>query len=280
MQLIHTIEAQRALSQQWRQQKLSIALVPTMGNLHAGHLSLVAKAKTLADVTIVSIFVNPLQFAPNEDFASYPRTLTNDREQLAALAVDGIFVPSANEMYGEDKTATAFVKVPVLSDDLCGKTRPQHFQGVTTVVAKLLNIVQPHVAIFGEKDFQQLLLIKKMVHDLNFPVTIHGMPIVRETDGLAMSSRNQYLTAEERWRATGLQRSLLAARAKIAAGYADLRQLEQETQATLQALGFRPDYVAIRRADNLQPAVVGDTAIIILAAAFLGKTRLLDNVRV
>ncbi|QGU31985.1 pantoate--beta-alanine ligase [Thermochromatium tepidum] len=268
----------RAQIRAWRASGERIAFVPTMGNLHTGHLSLVREAQTRADRVVVSIFVNPLQFGPHEDLDAYPRTLDADRRQLAATGCALLFTPSVDEIYPRGQDAQTRVEVPGLSDILCGASRPGHFVGVATVVCKLLNMVQPDVALFGEKDFQQLLVIRRLVEDLAFPVEIVAVPTVREPDGLAMSSRNNYLTPEERALAPTLYQVLRATAEKIGAGEA-IARAEQAGLEALAAAGLRPDYLSVRRAEDLAPAGPEDRALIILAAAYLGRARLIDNVR-
>lgn len=274
MQQYTAIAPLRAQIAAWRQQGLRIALVATMGNLHRGHLSLVTQAQAVADKVVVSIFVNPLQFAPHEDYAQYPRTWQQDCAQLQTVAVDAVFYPDASVMYPLD--AATVVDNSVLSTLLCGVSRPHFFRGVATVVTKLFNIVQPDVTVFGEKDYQQLVLIQQMVADLNFPITVLGAPIVREPDGLAMSSRNQYLDKAQRQAAPALYHILQSTRARVgSASYADL---EETAKQQLTQAGFLPDYVAIRRSADLQVPVAGDESLRLLAAVYLGKTRLLDNI--
>lgn len=256
-------------------QNYKIALVPTMGGLHLGHLQLIQKAKTLADIVVVSIFVNPLQFGPNEDFDKYPRSLEADLAKLAALDVAIVFTPEITQIYPDIAQQTK-VCVPKISDELCGKSRPQFFYGITTVVNKLLNIIQPDIAIFGQKDYQQLFIIKKMVRDLCIPVEIVGCEIIREPDGLAMSSRNQYLTAEERSLASLLYKTLGEVKDKILAGEI-YSHITDEATAHLNQLGFKVDYLEIRNCHTLEAANIADKDLIILAAAMLGKTRLIDN---
>lgn len=280
MLCVQSVSELRARLAVWRKNGEGIALVPTMGNLHAGHLSLVEEARQRAKRVVVSIFVNPLQFGPHEDYARYPRTPEEDRRKLLEFGVDALFSPTVEEMYPRGLERSAFVEVPTLSEILCGASRPAHFRGVATVVAKLFNLVQPDVAVFGEKDYQQLLLVKRMVADLNFPVEIIGAPTVREPDGLAMSSRNQYLSHEERLRAPWLYRALCEARAAILAGERDFKALSERQMRKLQQVGFKLDYFAIRRADDLATADPNDRPLRILAAAWLGKTRLIDNLGV
>ena len=256
-----------------------IAFVPTMGNLHEGHLDLVRRARELCDVTVVSIFVNPLQFGANEDLDAYPRTLSADKEKLFAEGVDFLFAPGVDQVYPEGMEHHTKVRVPDLSETLCGGSRPGHFDGVTTVVNKLFNIVRPDVAIFGEKDFQQLSIIRKMVEDLYMPVEVVGVATARAEDGLALSSRNGYLKSDERDMAPLIHETLLRCREAIACGFDNFLQLESHARMQLLQAGFDPDYFAIRDARTLR-AVTDDTEeIAILAAARLGSTRLIDNVR-
>jgi pantoate--beta-alanine ligase len=262
-----------------RQSGQSIAFVPTMGNLHEGHLQLVRKAQSLCDVVVVSIFVNPLQFGANEDLDSYPRTMAADKEKLFAEGVQIIYAPDVREIYPEGMAAQTQVQVPELADTLCGSNRPGHFNGVTTVVTKLLNIVQPDVAIFGEKDFQQLSIIRKMVDDLCMPIDIVGVATSRDEDGLARSSRNGFLTAEQRCVAPVIHQTLMSCREAIACGFDNFLQLESHARMKLLQAGFQPDYFAIRDARTLQAVTEETEEIAILAAARLGSTRLIDNVR-
>jgi pantoate--beta-alanine ligase len=260
----------------WRAQGLRVAFVPTMGNLHAGHMSLIEAARQHGDRFVASIFVNPMQFGPNEDYAHYPRTPRADERMLQAAGCDLMFMPEVAEIYPNGPENAARVEVPVLSNILDGEFRPGHFQGVATVVAKLFNIVAPDAAIFGEKDFQQLTVIRRMVADLCMPVTIIGAATVREGDGLAMSSRNQYLSAAERGVAPAIYRQLQQARTRLLAGAAD-RDVESEGLAALTAAGFHPDYFAVRDARDLQPARPHTQELVVLVAARLGKARLIDN---
>lgn len=257
----------------------SIGFVPTMGNLHEGHLQLVRKARELCDVVVVSIFVNPMQFGPNEDLDAYPRTLTADKEKLFAEGVQMLFTPTPAEMYPEGLGQQTAVSVPELSETLCGASRPGHFTGVATVVTKLFNIVQPDVAVFGEKDFQQLSVIRKMTRDLCLPIDIVGVPTARAADGLALSSRNGYLTAEQRSRAPLLNQILQECREAIACGFDNYRELEAHAIAKLRAAGFDPDYFEIRDAQTLEDISEDTEEVAILAAARLGKPRLIDNAR-
>lgn len=262
-----------------RQQGQRIAFVPTMGNLHEGHLQLVRRARQLADIVIVSIFVNPLQFGPNEDLDAYPRTLAADKEKLFSEGVHYLFFPDASEMYPEGMALQTQVQVPDLSETLCGSSRPGHFTGVTTVVSKLFNIVQPDVAVFGEKDFQQLSIIRKMVQDLRMPIHIEGVATARDTDGLAKSSRNGFLSPEQRQLAPLIHDTLVGCRDAIACGFDNFLQLESHARMQLLQAGFEPDYFAIRDARTLRAVNENTEEIAILAAARLGSTRLIDNVR-
>jgi pantoate--beta-alanine ligase len=261
-----------------RAKRETIALVPTMGNLHAGHLRLMHEARKQANVVVASIYVNPLQFGPSEDFERYPRTPEQDRVALENAGIDVLFMPSDREMYPRGQDAQTRVEVPGVSDILCGVTRPGHFRGVTTAVNRLFNLVAPDVAVFGKKDYQQLLLIRLMVLDLGMPIEVVGVETVREPDGLAMSSRNQYLSAEERARAPILYAALCALRDRLCAREASIPALEKQAIEQLKAQGFRPEYVSVRRQENLGIAGSGDREIAILGAAWLGSTRLIDNV--
>ncbi|XSG85944.1 MAG: pantoate--beta-alanine ligase [Methylohalobius sp. ZOD2] len=280
MQIIHSIAHLRGRLTELRESGGAIAMVPTMGNLHAGHLRLVEAARQRARSVVASIFVNPLQFGPGEDFERYPRTLEEDAGKLAESGLDLLFAPPVDVMYPGQRENTAFVEVPGISDRLCGAFRPGHFRGVTTVVAKLFNLVQPDLAVFGEKDYQQLLVIRKMVADLNFPVEILGVPIVREVDGLAMSSRNCYLSPGERARATRLYEELCAARRAILEGERDFSALAERAMSRLREAGFEPDYFEIRSSSDLSPPVPDRRPLRILTAARLGRTRLIDNLEV
>jgi pantoate--beta-alanine ligase len=268
----------RARVAEWRGRGETIAFVPTMGNLHAGHLALVLEARRRAQRVVVSIFVNPLQFGPQEDLAAYPRTLNQDQSLLAEARCDLLFIPTPETMYPRGQATQTRVVVPGLSDILCGASRPGHFVGVATVVCKLLNMVQPHLALFGEKDYQQLLVIRRLVEDLAVPVEILGMPTVRESDGLAMSSRNGYLSAQERRRAPALHRALAAAAASLRAGQA-IPHVELAATQALAESGLRPDYLSVRRSDDLADPGKDDRELVILGAAYLGRARLIDNLR-
>lgn len=278
MQTINTISAMRQQVAAWRAAGERIALVPTMGNLHAGHLHLVARARRLAERVVVTIFVNPLQFGPNDDFETYPRTLSEDSDKLQREGVDLLFAPSTGEMYPTTHQGSSQIEVTGVSQGLCGASRPGHFIGVATVVAKLFNIVQADVALFGEKDYQQLQVIRQMVADLCFPVEVVGVPTVREVDGLAMSSRNGYLSESERGLAPVIYQSLLAAASRIEAGERDFRRIEGAVQASLKQVGFEPDYFAVVNANTLKPAAADDRSLRLLVAARLGQTRLIDNI--
>lgn len=281
MEHIERLKTLRRRRSEWRQSGLRVALVPTMGHLHPGHLSLIREAAARADRVVASVFVNPLQFGASEDFSQYPRTLERDSDMLRDAGCDLLFAPSEAEVYPRGREGQSVIEVPGLSDQLCGASRPGHFRGVATVVAKLLNMVQPEVAIFGEKDFQQLLIIRRMVADLNLPVEIVGAPIVRERDGLAMSSRNSYLNTAERAIAPRLHANLVAVATRLRAGVSR-EAVEHEAEQALAAAGFEPDYVSVRRRSDLAkpapaPGTPTDRALIILAAARLGRARLIDN---
>ena len=277
MNTVHTIAQLRAAVARARQEGKRIGLVPTMGNLHDGHLALVEKALQSTDYVVVSIFVNPLQFGPNEDLESYPRTLAADQSKLFDAGANLVFSPSAKEMYPEGMDGHTRISVPLVSEDLCGASRPGHFEGVATVVSKLLNMVQPDLAVFGKKDYQQLAVIRKMAQDLCMPVQIMGAPIVRAADGLALSSRNGYLDEAQRRVAPRLHQTLRDVEQQLRAGRRDFDALVEEASQQLINAGFRPDYLELRDAASLQPASADTTDIAILAAAFLGKTRLIDN---
>lgn len=276
MQTVSSIEALRSQIRQWRQTGLSIAFVPTMGNLHDGHLQLVKSAQQLADKVVVSIFVNPTQFGPNEDFASYPRTEIEDQNRLTSCGTDLLFLPSVETIYPDN--CQTQISVNALSRLHCGQHRPGHFDGVALVVCKLLNMVQPDFLVLGEKDFQQLAILKILVTDLNLPVTIQGVATVREADGLAMSSRNRYLSNEQRQIAPQLYHALKQAHNQILTGSANLETIGSQQIQRLQQAGFSVDYFSICRSNDLQLANNNDSDLVILAAARLGKTRLIDNV--
>jgi pantoate--beta-alanine ligase len=272
MQVLHTaVELRAALAGQ-----TSTAFVPTMGNLHAGHVSLIELAKRHGQPVVASIFVNPLQFGAGEDFERYPRTLQADCEKLAAAGCDFVFAPDVAEVYPVPQTFT--VQPPgSLANDLCGAFRPGHFSGVATVVLKLFNLVQPHVAVFGSKDFQQLLVIRELVRQFNLPIDIVAGATLREADGLALSSRNAYLGASERIQAAQLQRELAAIVAAIQTGERDFEALCAAASRHLKMAGWNVDYIALRDAATLQPPTPDSTQLVVLGAAWLGKTRLIDN---
>lgn len=254
-----------------------IALVPTMGALHQAHLRLVDVAHEHADCVVASIFVNPLQFGAGEDFEAYPRVLSDDAGLLESRGTHLLFAPQVTEVYPHGAQCAARVDVPVLSTILCGAVRPGHFSGVATVVTKLFNLVQPHVAVFGQKDYQQLAVIRCLTDELNFPVEIVGVPTVRDADGLAMSSRNRYLSTQERARAPVLYALLQQVAQRLREGAGNLVDLQQEATKRLEQAGFRPEYVSIRRAVDLAEPVSTDAALVVLAAAWLGRARLIDN---
>jgi len=280
MKTIHDVEPLRAVLQGWHQDQEGIALVPTMGNLHKGHMSLIKLAQEYAERVVVSIFVNPTQFGPGEDFEDYPRTLANDRRRLSRAGVDLVFVPDVVDVYPSGQDESTKVIVPGLSDILCGSDRPGHFAGVTSVVARLFNIVQPEVAVFGQKDYQQLTILRRMADDLFMPVKIIAGQTYREPSGLAMSSRNQYLTDAEREAAPGLYRALCDCRERLLAGELDYAKLEEAGLDELRSLGFRPDYFAIRAARDLAVPPDENANLVVLSAARLGTARLIDNVLV
>ncbi len=280
MQSVSEIKSLRSQIKAWRQQGLSIAFVPTMGNLHQGHFSLVERAKTLADKVVVSIFVNPMQFGANEDLDSYPRTLDADKQGLAEIGTALVFTPTVDVMYPNGLAVQSYVDVPDISMGYCGGTRPGHFKGVATVVTKLFNMVQPDFACFGEKDFQQLQVIRAMVRDLSMPIEIIGVPTQREVSGLAMSSRNGYLSEQEKNTAKVLYQTLLNASQSLEQGNKAFDAIELEAKQALEQAGLKPDYFAIAEKDNLKPATLETKEFVILAAAFLGKVRLIDNLQV
>jgi pantoate--beta-alanine ligase len=277
METISDVETLRQSIGGWRMAGEKIGLVPTMGNLHEGHLALVDAAMDRCDRTVVSIFVNPMQFGAGEDFASYPRTLREDQQKLEQAGVDLLFAPSATTVYPQGDQAQTRVEVPEISDMLCGASRPGHFVGVATVVCKLFNYVQPDIAVFGEKDYQQLMVIRRMVADLAIPVEIVGLPTVREADGLAKSSRNSYLSAEQRRRAPKLYEILTLTAGSLRRGERNYALLEQNGIELLRSAGFQPDYFTIRKADDLMLPAREEHNLVILAAAYMGTTRLIDN---
>ena len=255
-----------------------IAFVPTMGALHAGHVALLEEGRRRGDHLVLSIFVNPMQFGPHEDLDRYPRDLPGDLSKAAAARVDVAFVPTRADMYPAGYQTA--VQVHELEQGMCGAARPGHFVGVATVVCKLFNVVRPHVAIFGEKDFQQLAMIRRMVRDLDMPVEIVGHPTVREPDGLALSSRNKFLSSDERGRAVTLSRGLFAARARYESGERDASALVAEARRVVETAVDRVDYVDLRDVENLRPLTVVDRPGVLALAAFVGATRLIDNVRI
>jgi len=277
MLVCNSIAEAREIIRSWRASAERIALVPTMGNLHEGHLALVDQAAQLADRVVVSIFVNPTQFAPGEDFSSYPRTEEQDLEKLRQAGVDLVFLPAVTEMYRPD--AVTQVTVGGISDEYCGAVRPGHFAGVATVVCKLFNSIQPDLAIFGLKDYQQFVVIRAMARDLDIPVEIVGVETVREASGLALSSRNSYLTAGEKEKAALLYLALCDVRAAVLAGQLAYEEVEQQALRFLRQSGFQPDYVVICRGADLARARPGDDDLVVLVAARLGKARLIDNIR-
>lgn len=275
--IVRSAELRRVVAQ-WRTGSERVAFVPTMGNLHQGHGDLVRRASQLADRVVVSVFVNPMQFGPNEDFAAYPRTPEDDRRLLESIGADVLFTPEVDEMYPRGEAVSTRVQVPEIDSILCGAFRPGHFTGVATIVTKLLNLVQPDVALFGEKDFQQLMIIRRAATDLCMPMEIVGVPTTRESDGLAMSSRNRYLSADERKLAPQIYAALSHARQAIESGSQDFATLEQAGFDALKQHGFRPDYFSIRDAATLGDAVPG-AEMVVLTAARIGRARLIDNVR-
>lgn len=280
MKIIEKPDDMRSILGRERADGHRIAFVPTMGNLHAGHSELVRRAGDDAEVVVVSLFVNPFQFSASEDFASYPRTLDEDLAELGRLQTDVVFVPEARTIYPHGESAVTRVEVPRLSEYLCGASRPHFFRGVCTVVNILCNIVQPDLALFGQKDYQQLLVIRRMVSDLNMPIEVRGIPTVREPDGLAMSSRNRYLDAAGRARAPRLYRALCRARARLSEGERDYADVEAEGLGEMSAAGFRADYFSIRRRDDLEAPAHPHDDLVILGAGWLGAARLIDNVLV
>lgn len=277
MQTLHTIADIRAQVRAWQQAGETVAFVPTMGNLHDGHITLVEEGRKIAQRVVCSIFVNPTQFGPNEDFDKYPRTLADDSAKLSAAGCDVLFAPAVDEMYPNGKSQTV-VHVPGLGDALCGKSRPGHFDGVSTVVSKLFHIVPADIALFGEKDFQQLAIIRRLARDLCFPVQIVGVPTVREPSGLAMSSRNGYLSAEQKQTAAVIYRSLCSARDAILGGRRDYPAVASAAAQAIADAGLVIDYLDIRNGHDLTPATDTTDYLVIAAAAKFGNTRLIDNV--
>ena len=277
MNMVKTLRELRAAIAQARAEGKQIGFVPTMGNLHAGHVSLVQIAAQRADFVVASIFVNPLQFGAGEDLDKYPRTLAADQEKLLAAGCHLLFHPDVAEIYPHGMGEQTRVSVPGVSEGLCGASRPGHFEGVATVVTKLFNMVQPDLAVFGEKDYQQLAVIRALVQDLNMPIQIIGAPTQRADDGLALSSRNGYLSAAQRAIAPALYRGLQAIAEELRHGARDYARLVDSAQAQQRAAGFAPDYLEIRNAVTLRPAQIDDRHLVILTAAQLGSTRLIDN---
>ena len=277
---IHTIAELRAALNKERLQGKRIGFVPTMGNLHEGHLQLIDQAKSCSDVVVSSIFVNPLQFGAGEDLDNYPRTLAEDQEKLASRGCNFLFAPPDAEVYPHGREAQTQVEVPVISDMYCGASRPGHFRGVSTVVCKLFGMVQPDIAIFGEKDFQQLMVIRRMTEDLSLPVEIQGAPIARNEHGLALSSRNGYLSLQELETAIALNQTLKNAKRMIIEGNKDYLSIEEQAQTELEAAGFKRDYYKICRRSDLQAATSNETELVIVAAAYLGPARLIDNIQI
>ncbi|WP_285401174.1 pantoate--beta-alanine ligase [Luteibacter sp. ME-Dv--P-043b] len=277
MQTVTDAAALRATVRGWRSAGQNVGFVPTMGNLHAGHHSLLKLARARADRVVASVFVNPTQFGPGEDFERYPRTLAQDQAGLAEAGCDVLFAPDVSTLYPFGAGASVSIHVPVITDTLEGAHRPGHFDGVATVVAKLFSLVQPDLAVFGQKDFQQLKVIERMVADLSLSVKVMSAPTLRDDDGLALSSRNQYLSPQERARAPQIHATLVQMKDLFAQGHS-WQALEQAARARLERAGFVPDYVAIRRADDLaEPAPEQREGLIALVAARLGGTRLIDN---
>ena len=280
MQIVSDIQQIQSLCQTWRNKGESISFVPTMGCLHAGHLSLVKKAQSLADHVVVSIFVNPLQFGDANDFLKYPSTLDEDMRKLDAIGVDLVFTPEASSFYPEGESAVQQIELGAITSILEGKLRPGHFAGVATVVKRLFDLIQPNSAIFGEKDFQQLMVIKQLVEIFSLDIEIIGMPIFRETDGLAMSSRNLRLSKNEREKASEIFRQLESVKAALDSGTTDFSALEAKACENLASAGFIPEYVVIRETDTLLPPKNHSDLKVILVAAKLGEIRLIDNLRV
>jgi len=280
MLVIPKINELRAELGKSRSQGKTIILVPTMGNLHTGHLKLVTQAKSQGDLVVATIFVNPLQFGAGEDLEAYPRSFNSDRNKLEQAGCHCLFSPDANEIYPDGAENQTIVSVAKLAVNYCGMSRPGHFEGVATVVSKLFNIAQPNKAVFGLKDYQQFLIIKKMVYDLKFPIEIIGVETHRESNGLAMSSRNNYLSAEQRKNAGIIYQSLQATAKSMRTGLGNYSELEQQAMKMIEQAGLTPDYFAICQADTLEPAQAEDKELVLLAAAYSGPARLIDNLRV
>lgn len=280
MQVVHTLKELRLILRKARDSGKRVSLVPTMGNLHEGHLRLIDRARESDAFVVSSIFVNPLQFGENEDFDAYPRTLEQDSKLLTERGCDLLFAPNVSEVYPGGLKAESTVHVPDLTKHHCGASREKHFDGVATIVSKLFNMVQPDEAIFGEKDFQQLMVIRKLVKDLCFPIEIISVETCREEDGLAKSSRNGYLDAEQRKLAKYLYLVLQETKTSLIEGNADFSAARQQALSSLTEYGFKLDYFNIASVETLLPAKDGDVDIVILAAAYMGSTRLIDNIRV
>lgn len=278
MELIHRISALRQFLQTHRSAGKRIALVPTMGNLHAGHIRLVEEARKHGEIVVCTVFVNPMQFGAHEDLDAYPRTLDADMTKLRAASCDCVFAPTVAEVYPNGLQQQTVVSVPGVSARHCGASRPGHFDGVATVVCKLFNMVQPDTAVFGLKDYQQFMVITKMVADLCMSAHLVGVETQRETSGLALSSRNGYLSAEEKQRATTLYKVLQHSAEQLRAGIA-VAEVEAQARTQLESAGFKPDYFNVCHAQTLEPASDSDRDLVLLAAAWMGKTRLIDNVR-
>ena len=274
MRIISDITCLRATLQSYD----AIAFVPTMGNLHAGHLALVKLAKRRAKTVVVSIFVNPLQFAAHEDFDRYPRTLEEDNKKLAQMEVDVVFTPSADALFPTPQAV--YVALPAVLDELCGAFRPGHFRGMATMVLKLFNIVQPNLAVFGKKDYQQLHIVRRMVSEFNLPIDIVAGETIRADDGLALSSRNGFLSSTERIQASALYGVLYEMSVAIKTGECDFSHVEASARMTLTNLGWRMDYISVRNANDLTPATGDNKALVIMAAGWVGKTRLIDNIEI
>jgi pantoate--beta-alanine ligase len=280
MDTVSTISAVREHVRRWRNEGRRVAFVPTMGNLHAGHMSLIEAARRHGDRFVASIFVNPMQFGPNEDYAHYPRTPQQDERMLVEAGCNLMFMPDVAQIYPNGSERATRVDVPSLSRILDGEFRPGHFEGVSTIVATLFHIVEPDVAVFGEKDFQQLTIVRRMVADLCLPVEVVGAPTVRDSDGLAMSSRNQYLSPAERQTAPRIYQTLLAAANRLQAGDTEVASIERTGVEALEKAGMKPDYFSVRRAQDLGAPAPDTKHLVVLTAARLGKARLIDNVQV
>lgn len=279
MDIVETKTILKTKLDQHRAKSKSVGLVPTMGNLHEGHISLVKTAKSECSIVATSIFINPLQFGENEDLSAYPRTLAEDLDKLQEAGCDLVFTPAVAEMYAQDLSAETIIHVPGISENYCGKTRPGHFDGVATIVSKLFHMTSPNSAYFGLKDYQQFLVIKKMVRDLAMPIDVIGVPIKREASGLAMSSRNNYLSPAQRSTAAALNRVLEQTKEQVITGNLNFSALLESGIAEINKAGLKTDYLAICNDHDLSPAGPSSEHLVILAAAYLGGTRLIDNVR-